>query len=315
MSTEKRAADSMTIKPTDAAAYSSNVDIECAKHPPTRGFDSSDDGADFSALAQPNYATEPESSGDAAVVRSIRDGPFAWASKDALRMIHEAFSETNSLPSATSVYTALFTLASDRQRERFTVNKALLAFRAGVSTRTAATILKRFEELSLIRIERQLSATGTPEGPNTYTLLRVRNGCSPVGNEQKQRFVSDKVEESKKIYERDEEEINPSLSARKREFSADVLEAIYSLYPRQEGKRAALKAIAKALDVISKRDVTDPSAWLSNRVQAYARHCRRERKDPQYIKMAQGWFNDGRFDDEPAVRPSERERDYSDTEF
>ena len=39
--------------------------------------------------------------------RSIQDTAFSWQSKEVLRMIHGAFTETDNLPSGLAVYIAL----------------------------------------------------------------------------------------------------------------------------------------------------------------------------------------------------------------
>jgi hypothetical protein len=76
-----------------------------------------------------------------------------------------------------------------------------------------------------------------------------------------------------------------------------ALEAIYQSYPRHEAKKAALKAIENALLEIAKRpDVSDPAAWLLERVAAYAEA--RKGQDTKYTPHPASWFNAGRYDDD-----------------
>lgn len=70
----------------------------------------------------------------------------------------------------------------------------------------------------------------------------------------------------------------------------------WKIYPKKKGKAAAQKAFAKAVT-----SGADPQAIIDGAL-AYAMECRM--KDPQYVKYAQGWINDGRYLDEP-------DRDYA----
>jgi hypothetical protein len=67
---------------------------------------------------------------------------------------------------------------------------------------------------------------------------------------------------------------------------------IYDAYPRKIGRPAALKAIAKALKKI------DP-AKLLELTQAYAKAV--VGSDPQFIPHPATWFNQERFNDDPAT--------------
>ena len=220
-----------------------------------------------------------------------------------------AKNERDNLPSAYAVYLALTVLASDGQSETFTAKKALIAYRAGASIKTAERVLKRMEAVFLIRVDRQLSSSGRPDGASTYTLLGMTAGRSPVRSngaplrhevapvrhQGKRGSKSDKVEET----ERNSEETLSSPSApRERGFESSDLETIYRSFPRREGKQPAINAIRSALVTIQKRGELKPVAWLLERVKAYTDHCNQEGKKKQHIKMPQGWFNDGRYDDD-----------------
>jgi hypothetical protein len=70
-------------------------------------------------------------------------------------------------------------------------------------------------------------------------------------------------------------------------------EAIYALYPRKIGKQAALRAIVRAMDKVSKET-------LIERVRNYAAVTSRYRPpDRQFIPHPSSWFNQGRYDDDP----------------
>lgn len=134
-----------------------------------------------------NEAVRPASTGsprsNSPQARNIRGGNFAWTEKSALALIQTSFSDSNNVPSALAVYTALVWLASDHGDKPFQQPKGLIAHRAGVSIRTATSVLKAFESMGLVHIERQKAPSGHPDAPNCYTLLPVGNGCRPPGND------------------------------------------------------------------------------------------------------------------------------------
>jgi len=149
----------------------------------------------------------PGNGEDSPDARTIKDGPFCWQSKGVLKRITEVFSESNCAASARSVYLALTELASDEQSETFTASKALIAHKAGVSVKTAETMLKGLSELSFVLIEGQRKNLNTAvvKAANSYTLLTMRNGyASAMRNEGRKSCVSDKVEESEKKGEESE---------------------------------------------------------------------------------------------------------------
>ncbi len=79
----------------------------------------------------------------------------------------------------------------------------------------------------------------------------------------------------------------------------DEAELIYACYPRKVGgKAAALKAITKALEKISKReDVDDAFLWLKDSVEAFAASPAGKRG--KFTPYPATWFNRGSYDDDP----------------
>ena len=242
-------------------------------------------------------------------VRAIRDGPFCWAAKEALRLIHDSFSETSNLPSAYAVYVALCIIASNEQSESFTVKKSLIAFRAGLSIRSADTILDRLEALELIQVERREVAGTKLKAPNTYTLLPIGNGCASMGNGcgsmrngRLQPSVAEKVEERENKEAEESAQPLSSPKAREVKFSAAVVEEIYQGYPRRVARKPALKAILKALAEVAHRPGVENAAdWLKGRVWAYWRS--RQGSDPQFTPYPATWFNAVRFDEDFSAFP------------
>lgn len=79
------------------------------------------------------------------------------------------------------------------------------------------------------------------------------------------------------------------------------VERVWKPYPKKEGAQEGKEAIAKALVRIRARHdaPADPVAWLVARVEAYA--VTRIGEPDKYTKMAQGWFNKSRYDDDLGV--------------
>lgn len=73
---------------------------------------------------------------------------------------------------------------------------------------------------------------------------------------------------------------------------SDEFEAIWTLYPRHEGKQNALKAYQKARkDGVSKEDV-------ENGIRRYVEYIRNNKISSQYVKMGSTWFNQRCWNDE-----------------
>ena len=124
--------------------------------------------------------------------------PWLWVEKKALAMITDTFSESKpkQAGNARSVYVSLCQIASDERSDTFTVNKALIAYKAGVSVKTVERLLPDLEALGLVTI-RPNKAAGMFKTANTYTLLPMRRGDASLrqfGDSQ----LSDKVDKTDK---------------------------------------------------------------------------------------------------------------------
>lgn len=87
------------------------------------------------------------------------------------------------------------------------------------------------------------------------------------------------------------------------------IEPIYSMYPRKVGRRAALRAIERALKRVNKRMTTaghrhpdlDAIEYLSNKTAKFAAAVKRwPPGDRKFVPYPATWFNQDRFDDDPA---------------
>ena len=236
-------------------------------------------------------------------VRSIRDNPFAWASKAALRRIQDRFEESDKVPVAISVYMALCVSASDVQREEFTVKIAQIASRAGVSYKTAHIYLCDLETAGLVNIKRSTVPGTKLDAPSTYTLLSVCSSdtarCSsdiPLCSRGVEPSFTERIEESEKNTEK-KTRTRTSASARKERFSAEVVQGIYDAYPKKSARGPTLsetKGIRKALDRVAKFE-PDPAAWMLNRVEQYAIYARTQL--PRFVKTLLNYFRDESYND------------------
>ena len=73
----------------------------------------------------------------------------------------------------------------------------------------------------------------------------------------------------------------------------EQVERLYQLYPRKIGKKAAVKAIVKALQLT-------PYQSLKVAVEMYSEVCGRVPKERRrFIPHPSTWFNQGRWEDDP----------------
>ena len=236
--------------------------------------------------------------------RTIKGIPFLWAAKDASRIVTEHFAESNKVPSARSVYFALCELASNEQAERFQAKVATIARFAGVSTRTVHDVLPELELIKVVAIERQTIPGSKMDAPSVYTLLAVCDGCAPLGNDciplcngPEQTSVAENLKNlEKNLTEESQKETISAPAASSLKVPHGVVDSIYQQYPRKKQPSTAHRAIRKALAIVSKRGTSDPVAWLTNRVQAYAKS--RAGEDQQFTPYPATWFNAGSYDED-----------------
>jgi hypothetical protein len=98
------------------------------------------------------------------------------------------------------------------------------------------------------------------------------------------------------------------VAAEKLPFLESDLRDIYSAYPRHIGPKKAMEAIGRALVRIHARgngSLEDPAEWLLSRVRAYS--ASPAGKAGQFTPHPTTWFNQERYDDDPAEWQRERD--------
>jgi hypothetical protein len=115
--------------------------------------------------------------------RHIRQAPFCWQHKAALRLIRESFDADKAVSSALAVYLALTEIASDQESETFTTTHAWIALMSGLSPRTVQDRLNRLSEIGLLEV-----STPALKSPSKYKLLPaqqpLQNDTQPLQNVQ-----------------------------------------------------------------------------------------------------------------------------------
>ena len=97
---------------------------------------------------------------------------------------------------------------------------------------------------------------------------------------------ADQRREEKRREEKNDLSVNNTIAS---------IDRIYAAYPRQVGKEAARRAIAKAVVAISDRGEENPHLWLLNRVTLFSGS--RAGRAGKFCPHPATWFNAGRYDD------------------
>ena len=144
-----------------------------------------------------------EEADDVSAPRNTRDGPWCWAAKSALKRIQDATGENEGANCrARSVYLALCEISSDKGCEEFNVNKALIAFRAGLSVRTVQRVLPDLERAGVVLIRRSANGLRTA---STYILTghngRTYSHNDPTIGHGGGSELADRVKEPKELKE------------------------------------------------------------------------------------------------------------------
>jgi len=210
-------------------------------------------------------------------LRSLKDGPWCWQSKAALRRIREAFDASNNVATALAVYGALCEIASDSGADEFTTTHAWIRQISGASVRTIQGHLKVFAELGLVSV-----STARLRAPSRYRLLPFGNDCATLGN-------------GCLAFGNGFSPPLPTSEEKKENLLFKDAKNIFDLYPRRIAKAAALKAITKALK-------TTPAEKLTAAVTTYASAVAQwPDDDRKFIPHPATWFNRGSYEDDPAT--------------
>jgi len=108
--------------------------------------------------------------------RDIKDGPWFWGNKAAMRCIRKNVEEYGS---AQLVFAILCDIASDHQVETFTCAQAYIGERCGIGRSTIGRRLKELESLGLVQITVSKDGNGL-KMKSTFTLLKYEEEKRPV---------------------------------------------------------------------------------------------------------------------------------------
>lgn len=102
------------------------------------------------------------------VVRDGRRLPFVAITKDALRVLDEAFPKPAELRQARSVYLALIEIANRGQSDTFAAGRPHIASISGVGVKTLDRLVPRLEEAGIVTVKRRRELGVNL--PNVWTL-------------------------------------------------------------------------------------------------------------------------------------------------
>jgi len=109
----------------------------------------------------------------------------------------------------------------------------------------------------------------------------------PIGSPNTEPIGSPNAKRGK-VRERENKDSNTT-----KPLNADAIEEIYLAYPKHVGKKAALKAISKALQQIDAKSLLDRTKAFAAAVATWPKARLQFRPDPA------SWFNAGRYEDDP----------------
>jgi hypothetical protein len=188
-----------------------------------------------------------------------------------------------------------------QQTSRVAVSLNFLAFTTGISRARVPEYIRDLQRLGFVEIHRQTRPTPAGRQEPVATAYQLKRGAysgsaceaPPSACE----FVDNGNCQAPHLQETQEVQESPSVPPRgatggDRPSFKRQAEELYALYPRHEGRKAAIKAIAKAL-------ADQPFDALKEAVTTYAESQRG--RELTYIPHPATWFNQGRWADDRAA--------------
>lgn len=164
-------------------------------------------------------------------------------------------------------------------------SQSRLAIDIGSTTRTVIRAIKALVDAKLVRVERQ------------QYQLHIYPTCDTSVTTEAEPDVTLKTPDVTPVTVRSDtsvtHNIKKKIKSKKKTLYTDTFEKFWKHYPRKSGKLAASKAF----------DKLTPEEQEAAIAGAFQYWQSRQNKDPKYTKMAQGWLNDRRWEDE--VDPSQ----------
>ena len=213
-------------------------------------------------------------------MRSMDGVAWSWQEKQVVRFIRNHFDDSpTKTASALALYLALTEVASNRAKDRFQCTHAELVSLSGLSRSSVISILKQFEIIDVVDIER--IRVGQVNLPSIYTLLAcptTEQGVENTTKESKHLRITEKKKRKN---------AEPSGS----EYSSEFLR-FWKVYPKKVGKGAAWKAFLKL----------DPDAEhvdkMVSTIELWKKSKEWTKDDGQFIPHPTTWLNQGRWEDE-----------------
>jgi hypothetical protein len=226
-------------------------------------------------------------------VRDLRTGKWAWFSKSLL--------QKKLGWKANIVYMSLVSFADGETQSCYPSLKTI-AERVQVSKDTVIRGIKDLEAAEVIRVDRRTDERGNIA--SIYNLLPIL-----VANSDKGVADSDKggCQKPQGVVANSDPNNNQQHQEENNSAVVEQEEAIYQLYPRRVGKRAALKAIQNAVKRLVKNKEADTPLtarrllYLKTKAYAAAPAGQNPSGDDDYRPHPAKWFNQEYYLDDPAM--------------
>ena len=207
-----------------------------------------------------------------------------------LRLIRAHFDETvNRTSTALSLYLALTEAASNQAKDQFSTTISELMSLSGHSRSTVIRLLKEFEGIGILKVERRRE--GDLNLPSIYTLLDSGVPSLPL--------VSEELLDNKHLRRTEKKEEKKKEKENRNKYSEEF-EDFWKAYPRKKSKGSAWKAFQSIDpdDELLDKMITSIEAWKKSKDWT--------RDDGQFIPYPATWLNaEGWLDELPEIEKEE----------
>jgi hypothetical protein len=222
-------------------------------------------------------------------IRVIQNTPFCWQEKKILRLIRAHFDDSAiRIASAISLYVALTEAASNRSTDLFTTTIGELASLSGLARPTVMKLLKEFERIEILQVERKM--IDNLNLPSDYTLLSGKASLPLVKRDDEKNYH----------YRRKEKKIEKKKKKKLIEYS-DAFNRFWESYPKKRSKAVAWSSF----------DALDPSAELLEKmittIEAFKGSEDWLKEEGRFIPLPSSWLNQERWHDELPEKPEPEE--------
>lgn len=233
--------------------------------------------------------------------RTIDDGPWCWASKDALRKIVDGCGDRPDQASIMATYLALCWEASNQESGRVTAPKRKLGAMAGIQYRKAGDALQFLRKIGVIDIQANYLPDSKDQEANTYILLSAGHppgticttpgtSCTTPCMDGEHDFFAHLIEEHKKNNTRSTsapaEKVSKKGRSRTRDPIIDALASIECPDLSQVTPKAWMRFATARKEIVAVTPDVTPDE-IARRLAAYRRAWPKDRHTA--MSLASHW--------------------------